>query len=496
MTYRDEALVVLDGDPSVLMEIHEDLSFESPGAKYDPRVRKGHWDGRIHLLDRRKGTLYAGLAPKVAEWCRAKGVALEEVGRPERKGTWTVEETEFFISTLAMPERFETRDYQVAAFREAMNEERRLFVSPTSSGKSMIIYWITRALPHRTLIVVPTVGLVHQMVGDFQDYGSTQEIHKIQDGRDIPPWTDVVVATWQSIYEQPPEWFDQFGVVIGDEAHLFKAKSLVTIMTNLTRCRYRFGFTGTLDGSKVHQLILEGLFGPTTHVTTTTRLMEQGYVAQLKVEVVALQHPREGRNALELKTSLALEENAKNGNKQKRGAVIYRTEIDHIYGDERRNRFIVKMASRLPGNVLLLFHHLSHGDALYDMMVAATDRPVHLINGGVDGLERDEIRALVDASEDAILIASVGTSATGINIRRINNLVMASPWKSRIVNLQSIGRGLRLADGKTSVTVYDVADSLSNSPLQAPNTTLRHLAERVAIYEAEGFDFRVTRVEL
>lgn len=494
MEMRDHAELVLRGDDAALMDLSEELCFESPGAKYDPRVRQGRWDGKIRLLDRRKGTLYAGLAHRVVDICRHKGIDLVWTP-PKQSSHWSPDEVDAFVRYLGLPEKYTPRDYQLAAFRRAMTERRQLFLSPTSSGKSLVIYMITRALPHRTLIVVPTVGLVHQMVSDFLDYGSPQRIHKIQDGRDVPSDADVVVSTWQSIYEMEPEWFEQFGVVIGDEAHLFKAKSLVGIMMKMPGCEYRFGFTGTLDGSKVHQYVLEGLFGPTMQVTTTADLMEAGHVAQLKVEVVVLNHPDESKRDLEAKTLSALLANhQKATKKERRGAIIYRQEISHIYGYERRNRFLTKLATRLEGNVLLLFHHTAHGDTLHDMIVRETFRPVHLINGGVDGLERDEIRQLVDASDNAILLASVGTTSTGVSIRRINNVVMASPWKSQIVNLQSIGRGLRLAADKASVTVYDLADSLSLS--SEPNVTLRHLAARRRIYQRERFDFRTTRIDL
>lgn len=492
MDLKDHASVVLSGDESAIMDISEELSFESPGAKYDPRVRQGRWDGKIRLVDRRRGTLYAGLWPRVAEVCKKKNIDLE--WQPPKEDRWTDEDVQAFIDTLDLPEKYRPRDYQLAAVRRALCTKRQLFLSPTSSGKSLIIYCLTRAVPGRTLIVVPTVGLVHQMVSDFRDYGSQQAIHKIQDGRDVPAGTDVVVSTWQSIYEQDPEWFEQFGLVIGDEAHLFKAKSLVGIMMKMPLCEYRFGFTGTLDGSKVHQFILEGLFGPVMQVTTTSDLMDAGHVAKLKVEIVVLNHDQASKKDLEMKTLSALLANQqKASKKEKRGAIIYRQEIGHIYAHERRNRFICRLATKLEGNVLVLFHHVEHGNKLYDQIVSDTFRPVHLINGGVDGLERDEIRNLVDSQDDAILLASVGTTSTGVSIRRINNVVMASPWKSRIVNLQSIGRGLRLAADKASVTVYDLADILS-SPV--PNVTLRHLDARRKIYLGEKFDFRVNKVDL
>ena len=150
------------------------------------------------------------------------------------------------------------RDYQTKAIAHAIRNKRCLLLSPTASGKSLIIYVLSRFYPARKLIIVPTTALVHQMASDFKDYGYKQQVHKITAGASKQTDAEVVVTTWQSIYKMQKKWFSQFKVVIGDEAHLFKAKSLVNIMTKLTECPWRIGFTGTLDVSLTHKLVLEG----------------------------------------------------------------------------------------------------------------------------------------------------------------------------------------------------------------------------------------------
>lgn len=486
----DHATAQVDAEASVIAELSDKLTFEAPGAQFDPRVKKGQWDGMIRMFDRRKQTIPAGLAERVRQFCEAGGYVYQGYTPPETPVT--EDQVNAFLDTLSIPSKFERRPYQVTALTTAIRTGRQLMLSPTSSGKSMIIYTLLRWYNLKTLIVVPTIGLTLQMRGDFADYGfDPANVALIGGGEraEVSSKAQVVVSTWQSIADMEPEWFDQFGLIVGDEAHLFTAQSLTGIMMKARRTAHRFGFTGTLRGTKVHQLQLEGLFGPVTKVTTTRELMDMGYVAKLDVQCVVLRHPKEARRAIDD----MVKEARKKGSRQTKGALSYQKEIQYIFDCETRNRFIVRMATKLKGNVLILFQHVEHGQRLYDMLVAETDRPIHLIDGGTDGLERDEIRGLIDGSDDNILVASTGTSSTGVSIRRINHLIMASPGKGRVLKLQSIGRSLRLAEDKDSATVYDLADEI---PGPDRNHTLRHLGERVQIYSEEQFEFKVSRVDL
>jgi superfamily II DNA or RNA helicase len=469
-------------EASLARDLSDHFTFEAPGYKFSPAYKKGGWDGKIRLFDSRRYRLYAGLRERVREFCRAREIPFEE----ETPRLPAIEDGVAgpFLQELGLP--VEPHDYQVETVDVAIRDERRLFVSPTASGKSLMIYGLCRWFEVPTLIVVPTVALVHQMEGDFVSYGCPSGyIQKLAGGMDVKRVGQVMVSTWQTAVKQDQDWFDQFEMVVGDEAHLFKAKSLTDVMTRLTRARYRFGFTGTLDGSHTNQMVLEGLFGPVHHVTTTRRLMDRGIVASLKVEVLRLEHPDHGRK--ELAGRVLLDKKfKKNG---------FMTEVDYLTRLEARNQFISNLVRSRKGNTLVLFQRVEgHGIPLHEMIKEGTKRPVMLVHGGVDGLERNDVRALVENEEDAILVASYGTTSTGINIRRINNVVFAQGYKARVVNLQSIGRGLRLADGKVSCTLYDVGDDLTYKG--RPNYALNHMVERVRLYASEGFDYRLHRIEL
>ena len=321
------------------------------------------------------------------------------------------------------------------------------------------------------LIVVPTTSLVEQMYKDFESYGwRTKDCHKIYAGADKYTDHNVIITTWQSIYKEPRKWFDRFDVVIGDEAHQFKAKSLTTLMSKLHKCKYRIGFTGTLDGANVNQLVLEGLFGRCSKVTKTNELIQQGYLAKLKVKIILLKH----------------EEKLFEG---------YQDEIDYLVDHEGRNKFIRNLAVDLKGNTLILFNYVErHGLPLYNLINSHTDKPVYFVHGGVDVEDREDVRQLTEQSDNAIIVASYGTFSTGINIKKLHNIIFASPSKSRVRNLQSIGRVLRKGENKSQATLYDIADDISTD--RGNNYTLNHLMERVKIYNEEKFDYEIINVKI
>jgi superfamily II DNA or RNA helicase len=324
---------------------------------------------------------------------------------------------------------------------------------------------------------VPTTSLVSQLASDFADYGfvSDRFVHRIFAGQDKQTDKPITISTWQSIYKLPKEYFQQFDLVIGDEAHLFKAKSLTSIMSKLDSCRYRFGFTGTLDGAQTNKLVLEGLFGPVRKVTTTAELIEQKHLSDFKIKAIVLSYPDELRKMI--------------------ARMDYQQEIDYIVSLSPRNRFITNLALSLEGNTLLLFQFVDkHGKILYNMIKNETDKPVFFVHGGVDGEEREQIRSIVEKEKSSIIVASYGTFSTGVNIRNLHNVIFASPSKSRIRNLQSIGRGLRKSETKTESVLYDIADDLTWKSNK--NFTILHFMERIKIYNEEKFEYKLYNVNL
>ena len=476
-------------DDGIAQELSEFFTFEVPGARFTPAFRAKIWDGKIRMYDLHRKTLYVGLLKYVQDFADRNEYEikyLNDVVTTTDISTSDVKEYAEWLNLHGRGQPIEIRDYQLDAIHKALTTERTVLLSPTASGKSLIIYTTMRhhlEEGRKCILVVPTTSLVEQMYADFKDYSSEngwkvdRHCQKLYSGFPKEFDSDVLITTWQSIYKQPTAWFNQFDVIFGDEAHQFKAKSLSTIMDKMTNVRYRIGTTGTIDNKKVHKLVLEGMFGPIYKVITTKELMEQGSVADLKIKCLVMKYDEITRKI-------------RNKNQ-------YADEMDFIVTHDKRNKFIRNLAINCEGNTLVLFQYVEkHGKPLYEMIKSKVhdNRKVFFIYGGTDVEAREAARSLTDKETDAIILASFGVFSTGINIPSIENVIFASPSKSKIRNLQSIGRGLRLKEGKTHCNLFDIADDLHWKSWK--NHTLRHLQDRVQIYAEEKFSYKIIEVDL
>ena len=488
VTKKDEVFLRVDTEASTARSLSEHFTFEVPGAKFMPAYRNRIWDGKIRLFSPQNGELYLGLLSYLEKWLEDWDEPYEISEELKDEKQISREVLEGFITSLKLKSRnqpIHPRDYQVNAVDYAIRKHRALLLSPTASGKSLIIYILVRYYElllqpqdnDKILILVPTTSLVEQMYSDFLDYGWDEKyLQKIYSGHDKNVSKKVVISTWQSIYKFPKKYFAQFGCVIGDEAHLFKAKSLTNVLTKLDVCKYRFGLTGTLDGMQTHRLVLEGLFGSLNRVVSTKELIDKKTLAAFDIKALVLTYSEEECKLV------------KNMN--------YQDEMDFIVTHQKRNEFIRDLTLNLNTNTLVLFQYVEkHGSVLYDMInTSAKDRKVFYVFGGTDTQTREQIREITEKEKNAIIVASYGTFSTGINIRNLHNIVFASPSKSRVRALQSIGRGLRRSESKDTATLFDLADDLSYKSKR--NFTLNHFMERINIYNEEQFDYTINRIKI
>ena len=463
-------------EPSVGKELSEFFTFEVPNSRFMPSVRSRVWDGRVRLFSPATGKIYLGLLPYVRRFLAEQGYKIEygEGIVPPRKLDRNL--TKKFVRKLEKGIR--TRDYQIDAIHNILENDRGLILSPTGSGKSFIIYALVRYYiqkfdDKKILIIVPSTGLVEQMFNDFADYGwfPDEYCHKLYAGSDKNTPREVVISTWQSIYKLDKKYFSQFGAVFVDEAHQAKAKSITGIMTKLHECKYRIGLTGTLDGTEVHRLVLEGLFYKHKRVTTTSQLIARKQLSNLHIRCLVLDHIKEHRQKLR-----------------------YPDEMDFLATLPSRNVFISKLAATTDGNILILAQYIKQLEAITLILKEISDRTVFFVYGGTPTEDREEIRSIVEKEDDVIVVASYGVFSQGINIKRLHNIVFASPYKSQIKVLQSIGRGLRVADDKEQLNVFDIVDDLSYNNRE--NYTLKHFKERVKIYNEQEFDYDIIPVKL
>ena len=477
---KNEVYLYIKAEPHIYYELADQFTFEVPNAKFSPQYKNKYWDGKIRLFNTQTGEIYIGLLDRIIRFCEDHEYTYEFADNKFYGLPFEINEgisKEGVKDYMAAISRHAPRDYQVEGVYDALRHNRKLLISPTASGKSLMIYSVVRYYVEKQqniLIVVPTTSLVEQMYKDFADYGWDvgSFCHKIYAGKERETDSQVIITTWQSIYKLPKQYFARFNVVIGDEAHQFKSKSLISIMTKLCDAKYRFGFTGTLDGSQTHKWVLEGLFGPSYKIINTDELMKKGYLAKLDIKILILKHPP---NRFE----------------------VFEDEVQYIITHQKRNNFIKNLTLDLKGNTLVLFSRVeSHGQPLYELInnSKVDDRHVFFIHGGVETDERERVREITEKESNAIIVASYGTFSTGINIRNLHNVVFASPSKSRIRNLQSIGRVLRKGENKVKATLYDIADDISYKSRK--NYTLNHLIERIKIYNEENFNYDIVNIPL
>lgn len=470
-------------------ELREYLSFYAKNYRHMPKFKMGVWDGKINLFNIATGELPSGLIHEVIAWALREEYTLDidpdiNLATTHDKAYCDVNE---LMESFNLP--FTPHDYQVNAVECILKHRKRLILSPTSSGKSLILYGAIRALldepnrpQRRILLVVPTTSLVEQMVGDFKEYSENNDFnademcHMIYSGREKKNTKPVTVTTWQSVYKKGVKWFEHFDAVFVDEAHLASADSITKMMDKCENAEYRVGLTGTIEDTQTHKLTLTGLFGRVYETISTRALMDRGLVSNLHIKALIFDHSDEVKKEI--------------------SKLKYADEIDNIISDERKNKFICKLALKQKGNTLVLFNFVErHGKPLLELMSSLNKgKTIFYVDGDTPVEERERIRAYTENNDDVIIIASYGTFSTGINIKNLENVIFAHPFKSKIKILQSIGRILRKSKNSNNATLFDIANDFRWKG--KTNTTMDHFKERLRLYEKAKFDYTIKVLKL
>jgi len=492
---KNESFINIDCELGILFELKEHFTFYVDGYKHMPKYKAGVWDGSICLLDTRFGTLPAGLYDELVELATKLGYSIEnkptQYGTPNEKDDATYQEIENFILGLnihSKNNKLDIRKYQIDAIYNCIKNNRQLSITPTGGGKSLLAYALYRwYLEHGSshfMLLVPNLSLVKQMYADFKDYSSHNgfdveaNTQIVAEGSSKQLNKSLVLATWQSTYKMPSKWFNQLDVILMDEAHQAKADSIKGIFEKATEVKYRFGITGSLDKSATNKMVLKGAVGEISKVKSTRDLINDGHLSDVKIKCVILKYNKDSSKMMK--------------------GVDYQHEIDFICQHERRNEFIAKLALQQKGATLVLFNYVEkHGEPLYEKIKElASTQTVHFVAGKVDADEREEIRNHIqNATGDSITVASVGTMSTGTNIPRLNNIIFATPTKSVVRVMQSLGRGLRKAEGKEYLQLFDIVDNIVPSKTK-PNHTMRHFVERLRLYTEEQHNYKIVEVNI
>lgn len=495
LRHIDYVHIKVETEPGILMELAEHLTFFAPNYKYSPKFKAKVWDGRISCINRLSGYCFAGLAQKIKKFCDSRNYSIsfdtelyyDNISRKELQD---------HVDTLHLPSAITPREYQFESVLKCIKSKRRLLLSPTSSGKSLIIYligsWYKR---EKKLIIVPTAGLVAQFEGDLRDYGFKGDIVTSVGGlsKDNDIKSDYVITTWQSLNngktKMPKQWYSQFDCVFGDEAHGSSAACVKEILSNMNHCQYRFGTTGTLSDDGLSNATIEGLFGPQYRSISTEEMIKKNYASKLKIKCLVLKYETDVIQDLRSKFN-EIDKTAKSKGSQK-----YAAEIELITNNPARNKFLKNLILSLNGNRLVFFKMLEHGRLLLETLSEEQEHVYH-IDGSVSATKREQIRKDLEENENCILLGSLGTVSTGVNIKRLHHMIAASPSKSKIKVLQSIGRMLRLHSEKeeSGAVLYDIVDDLSAGSFK--NYALAHFIDRCKIYDAEAFDYEIYSIKI
>lgn len=482
----DESKIVVHCEDSVFSNLHEFFSFYAKNYKFMPKYEAGIWDGKIRLIDYHTREMSIGLVHELIKYAIDFEYSIDidpDIHLAPPRSECPVNVESLFESFNL---EFDPYDYQENAVEDIFRHKKRFLLSPTSSGKSFIIYSAMRELVaqgKRVLIVCPTTTLVDQMVGDFDEYSENNEFdadsvcHRIYSGKEKSNTMPVTVSTWQSIFRKRQPWFEGFDAVFVDEAHLASGESLTGIMNKCVNAEYRIGLTGTIEEAKVHKFTLIALFGRITETVTTRELIDRGIVSDLRIVPIVFKHND--------KTC------------QHVSKLPYQEELDVIVGHEKLNKFICRLALKQDHNTLILYRLVDkHGKPLFEALeeLNSSGRPIFFIDGNTPTDERRRIQKMAETRNDMIIVASYGTFSTGISIKNLHNIILAHPLKGKITLLQSIGRVLRKSKVHNLATVYDiVCDFTWKSKV---NTTFKHFKDRLKQYVKAKFDVKLTKVDI
>ena len=489
----NEAFAVIKTDYAISREISNFFAIYADNYRWTPKFKQGIWDGKIRFFDR-DNHLPIGLIPKLLEFAKHCNYTVKINFEHKRK----VSKQEFvdFVESLNIQifdkdgNPSKPHQFQMQAAYDAINDRHVNVSSSTASGKSLIIYIIARwmeAHDRKTLIVVNSVQLVEQMFGDFYDYGMEdveQRCCRIYSGMKRMMERKIIISTYQSLWNDDEEFLTVDCLLI-DEAHGAKAKSVSELVKKCINAGDRLGVSGTFpDEGTADWYTIVGGTGEIRTYSTYKSLQDAKQISDLKITAIRLVYPEDVRKY-----------NFETHEKE------YQDEVSYVNQYHPRLKFICKLAASLEGNTLVLFTKIDeHGLPLLEMCKQKVmNKKILYIDGQVPVKEREKMRHYIEREDNCLLLATYGTLSTGINIRRIHNIIFASGYKSKVKVLQSIGRGLRKSADKEFLSLYDLVDDLiyvyfetakdgKRKKKKYINHSVKHYKERFKMYQKEQFD--------
>ena len=493
---------VLCKDKSTELDIKDHFAFQIPNPQFDPRVKKGHWDGIKKLFNLQKKTLYTGLLFDLLRFCKERNwtysidpsivlpssqVDLDDLKSVCEEIIKPVDENNQILTPY---------DDQYTALEYMMNMHRTTCLAATSAGKSLILYLACRMYQlmeefdgKTILIIVPTTTLVEQLYSDFGVYSSQsdwnvhQQCQKISGSYTKSITKQIVISTWQSAMNFDFSFYDDLGGIFVDECHTAKANEITKILENAIYTPIRHGLTGTLDNVECNEMVIRGLLGPVKRIVTAKQLIDKGRATKVIIRMIILKH---SKDTVEQFLSTI---------DKKKGVALYNHEVQFLNGLERRRDVLKKMITSVDGNNVILFDRVeTYGEQLYQDIVDTNPSDTFLFIGDTKKDERESIRLSMNDHDNANIFASFQTFQMGVSIKKLHNAFLISSSKSVVRILQSLGRLMRLHASKDVAYIYDIVDDLSSG--KSNNAVFRHAFERIEMYRKEGHPVEFITLEL
>ena len=475
---RDEVNVKIEGlDLDTRRKLTNLFKYDIPGARYMPAVRLGRWDGKMAFFQL-GGSTYINLLPEILPVLNSRGysVTLDDQRDYEVDYTLTPVTELSYCEYLWPPKHpqagteIKLRDYQVEVINNFLSNPQSLQEVATGAGKTLITAVLSHSVEKygRSIIIVPNKSLVTQTEADYINMGLDVGVYfgdRKEFGRTH------TICTWQSLNillkntrnstadTTIQEFLADVVCVMVDEVHMAKADALKTLLTGvMSHIPIRWGLTGTIPKEKFESVSLTCSLGPVTNSISAKELQDRGVLAQCNVEVLQLIDTNEYAN--------------------------YQSELKYLLENTKRLDYISNKINSIStsGNTLILVDRINAGTEIAKRIPGSV-----FVSGGTKAQERKEHYDEVADTDNKVIIATYGVAAVGINIPRIFNLVLLEPGKSFVRVIQSIGRGIRRAEDKDFVQIWDVTSTCKFAK--------RHLTKRKAFYREANYPFSVNKID-
>jgi superfamily II DNA or RNA helicase len=493
----NESFFYIEGDDlNTKKEICKLLTIVDEASKFKPKFSQYGMKADVHEFFRiheGKIIIPMGMLPFLSKF----GVFLPHE-EPEFSDEFI---QDYFDRTVENVLPFKPFEHQSNIFFDCIKNKRQLAIACTGAGKSLALGLITDFLfkqNKKILIIVPSISLVTQLYGDFLDYNLTElynEIHLIGGENNIKHLDKLVtISTWQSLQKMDKAIFKTLDAILVDEVHGAKVGTkTLDIVLSAINAKYRIGMTGTLPEQPQDKMSIFSIVGNPKIFMKTSGLIKLGLATPVKINTIKLEYSHQ--DTREFKENKTFPE-----------------QLGFIKEHQNRSLFIAKVslsAATKHGNTVIMYTHIAHGQELFrtlmqerypDIIVEQKDivgkkafqfqqqHRIYFINGATESSQREEIKKILEINEDAILVAGYSLFSTGINIRKLSNIVFASPLKSFTTVLQSVGRAIRVHTSKDAANIYDFVDLLPVFRKQAE--------KRLAFYKHEDFEINERTVRI